>query len=125
MNGGVNTHNVRQYSPKGNPPNFNFDRNVARAKLTVGVALCGNGLIFGPDFFDQNVDGLTYLRMLDEIVLPQLAVHFNNHQWEDMFRGLWWVQDGGAPAQRILEVRYRPNGMFGDNFVRALGHNIE
>ena len=61
MNGAVNTNKVRQYSPKGNPPNFNFDRNVSHAKLTVWAALFGNGLIFGPYFFDQNVDVIAYL----------------------------------------------------------------
>ena len=62
--------------------------------------------------------------MLNEIVFPQLVVHFNNQQWEDMFRGLWRVQDG-APAHCFIEVRERLNDVFGDNHVIALGHNTE
>ena len=31
MNGEVNSHNVRQYAPKGHPPAFNFERNDFRA----------------------------------------------------------------------------------------------
>ena len=45
---GLNSHNVRQYAPKGHPPAFNFERNYSRAKLTVWAALCGNGVILGP-----------------------------------------------------------------------------
>ena len=33
-----------------------------------------NGVILGPYFFDQNVNGLAYLRMLNEFVFPQLAI---------------------------------------------------
>ena len=58
MNGEVNTHNVRQYAPKGQPPASNFQRNGSRAKLTVWAGLCGNGLIIGPYFFERNVNGI-------------------------------------------------------------------
>ena len=97
MNGEVNTHNVSEYAPKGQPPAFNFERRNSRGKLIVWAALCGNGMVLGPYFFDQNVDGLAYLRMLNEFAFPQLAIHFNNQHWEVMFRGLWWAQDG-APS---------------------------
>ena len=123
MNGQVNTHNVREYAPRGNPPAFNFDRSRERAKLTVWAGVCGNGLILGPYFFYANVDGLSYLRMLNDFVFPQLANHFNNQYWEGMFRGLWWAQDG-APAHRLLVVRYRLNEAF-MNRVVGLGHNVE
>ncbi len=115
---------MRQYSPKGHPPEFNFARNDSRAKITVWAALCGNGLIFGPYFFEGNVNGMLYLQMLNEFVFPQLAVHFGNQHWEDMFWGLWWLQDG-APAHRLIEVRDRLNRVFGNNRVVGLGHNIE
>lgn len=124
MNGEVNSQNVRQYAPRGQPPDFNFERNDSRVKLSVWAALCGNGLVIGPYFFEGNVNGLAYLQMLNEFVLPQLAEHFGNQHWEDMFRGLWWVQDG-APAHRLIEVRDRLIRMFGINRVIALGHDIE
>ena len=44
LNGEVNTQNVRAYAPKGHPPEFNFNRNDSRLKVTVWAALCGNGL---------------------------------------------------------------------------------
>ena len=96
----------------------------SRAKLTIWAALCGNGVILGPYFFDGNVNDLAYLRMLNEFALPQLAIHFNNQFWEGLFRGLWWAQDG-APAHRLIEFRDRLNEVFGENRVIALQHNVE
>ena len=78
MNGEVNTQNVRQYAPKGHPPTFNFEKSNSREHLTVWAALCGIGMIFGPYFFERNVNGITYLRMFNEFVFPQLVEHFNN-----------------------------------------------
>ena len=45
LNGHVASRNVRMYSEKGNPPNFNFDVPCSREKVTVWAALCGNGRI--------------------------------------------------------------------------------
>ena len=104
LNGDVNSHNVREYAPKGNPPAFNFVRTNSRAKLAIWAAFCGNGVILEPYFFYGNVNGLAYLRMLNEFAFPQLAIHFNNQFWERLFRGLWLAQDG-APAHRLIEVR--------------------
>ena len=60
MNGKVTTHNVRQYAPKGNPPEFNYDVDFSREKLNVWAALCGNGLLLGPFFFQNNMNGNGY-----------------------------------------------------------------
>ena len=87
INGEVCTHNVRQYAQKGHPPEFNFERNASREKLHIWAAICGNGVILGPYFFDRNVTGIVYLRMLNEFVFPQLVVHFGNQYWEGHFRG--------------------------------------
>ncbi len=81
-------------------------------------------MIFGPYFFEQNVNRIAYLRMFNEFVFPQLAERFNNQHWEGMFRGLWWAQDG-APAHRLIAVRDRLNAVFGNNRVIGLGHNVE
>ena len=67
------------------PPEFNFDWNNSRAKLTVWVGLCGNGDILGPYFFERNVDGIAYLQMLLENVFPMLVVHFRNQVENDCF----------------------------------------
>jgi hypothetical protein len=109
MDGEVNWHNVRRYAPKGHPREFNFNRSDCRAKLTVWAGLCGNGVILGPYFFEGNVDGVAYLQMLHEYVLPLLPVHFRDHFENGLFGDLWWAQDG-ALAHRLLEVRDRLNG---------------
>jgi hypothetical protein len=119
MNGEVNTQNVREYVPA-----FNFERSSSCEHLTVWAALCGNGMIFGPYFFEGNVNGVAYLRMFNEFVFPQLAEHFNNPHWEGMFRGLWWAQDG-APAHRLVKVRDQRNAVFGNNRIIGLGHHVE
>ena len=105
--------------------------NTRRSTLTNQVIvtnclakLCGNGLIFGPYFFEENVNGRAYLRMLNDFVFPEFLNHFNNQYWEGMFRGLWWAQDG-PPAHRHLKVRDRLNETFGENRVVGLGHNVE
>ena len=100
---------MREYAPKGDPPAFNF--NKSSTKLSVWAGVCSNGLILGRYFFHANVDGRTYLRMLNDFAFPQLANHFNNQYWEGMFRGLWWAQD------RLLEVRDRLNKTFDENRV--------
>ena len=41
----------------------NFERSNSRVHLTVWAAVCGNGLIIGPYFFDGNVNGNAYLRI--------------------------------------------------------------
>jgi hypothetical protein len=124
MDGEVNLHNVRRYAPKGHPPEFNFNRSDSQAKLTVWAGLCGNGVILGPYFFEGNVDGVAYLQILHEYDLPLLAVHFRDHFENGLFRDLWWAQDG-TPAHQLLEVRDRLNGVFGNDRVIVLGHNIE
>ena len=124
MNGEVNSQNVCQYAPKGHPPEFNFNRNNSRAKLTVWVGLCGNGVILGPYFFERNVNGIAYLQMLLENVFPILVVHFRNQVENGLFRDLYWAQDG-APAHRLVEVRDRLNEVFGNDHVIGLGHDVE
>lgn len=51
MSGQVNTWNVRQYSRARQPPEFNFDVNIRKQKVTVWLALTGRGKVIGPFFF--------------------------------------------------------------------------
>ena len=51
LNGSVNTHNVRQYAPRGQKPlDFSYEKRDSRQKLTVWIGLIGNGDIIGPYF---------------------------------------------------------------------------
>ena len=88
MNGKVNTQNVREYAPIGQAPEFNFNVNMSRQKLTVWLGLCGNGQVIGPFFFERNVNGVRYLQMLNDNVVPQLQALFDR-QHGGVFRRLW------------------------------------
>ena len=77
MNGQVNSHNVVQYAPKGEAPDFHYDRNNSREKVTVWAAVCGNGTILGPYFFDANMNGQTYLNMINDDVVTEMMLRYN------------------------------------------------
>ena len=94
----VNTWNIREYTPKGQVPEFICERNDSREKITVWVGLCGNGTLLGLYIFDRNVSGYNYLQMINSFTFPQLQEHFNN-QFDGVFQHLWWFQDG-SPAHR-------------------------
>ena len=123
MNGKVNTRNVRQYAPAGNPPPFNFERNVSRAKVNVWAGMCGNGVLLGPFFIEGNLNGISYYNLLIERVFPSLMANFRDQFDDDHFLRLWWVQDG-APVHTLLMVRGILMEMF-QNRVIALHHDIE
>ena len=44
LNGKVNTPNVLEYGPVGEPPNFNFHRSSTREKVTVWIGIVVNGV---------------------------------------------------------------------------------
>lgn len=122
MNGEVNTQNVRCYAPRGHPPEDNkYEKSNSREKFHVWIGLCGNGAIVGPHFFDRNVNGRTYLDMLNEIAFPSIAREYQ--RFGDVFERLWWFQDG-APAHGTREVRRRLSEVF-ENRVVALRHDVE
>jgi hypothetical protein len=123
MNGSVNTQNVREYAPKGQPPDFFYQRNECRTRITVWVGLCGNGKLIGPFFFEGSVNGLRYLEMLNEKVFPKLVQLFGDQFDGDHFSRLWWAQDG-APAHGALDIRAWLAEFF-PNHTIALHHNHE
>ena len=96
MNGEVNTQNVREYAPWGNAPNFYYDRNDSRAKITVWV-----GALTSPFFYEGNVSGEN---LLNEAVFPQLAEMCGDQFENGTFQRLCQAQDG-APGHRAREVR--------------------
>ena len=101
MNGEVCNHNdnVRQDALTGRPSKFNFSRQ----KLHIW-AICGNGVILGPNFVDGNVTGIAYIRMLDEFVYHKwFYILETSIDWEGHFRNVWWVQ--GATQHRVIDVR--------------------
>ena len=125
LNSSLNTHNIRQYSPRGQRPlNFSYEKKNSRQKVTVWVGLVGNGTLLGPYFLDQNVNGECYLNMINDQVVPTLdqMPRFARRR-NGQFRRLWWAQDG-APAHRRRIVTDRLHQLFG-NRVISLNEEVE
>lgn len=61
--------------------------------------------LIGPFFFDGNVNGESYLNMLQEFLIPQLASMGMNP------REIWFQQDG-APSHRTRAVKEFLNDTF-------------
>ena len=118
LNGSTNTKNLVFYAPKEHPPAQNYNVPESREKLTVFIGLCGEGTLIGLYFFAGNVTGQTYLEMLNQMVIPELAL---NH-WLD-FNQLWWAQDG-APAHRSRAVQDCLGEIFDDRII-CHGRNPE
>ena len=125
MNGHVSTHNVVMYAPRGEPPDFHYDVPESREKVTVWAALCGNGEILGPHFFDANVNGEIYVNMIDAQVVPEMDLIYDRDIFGDVRYGenIWWFQDG-APCHQRRIVTDRIEELFGNQVV-ALNHGIE
>ena len=117
MNGKVISHNLRCYAPKGHPPLFHFDMNICKEKLSLWIGLCGNGRLVGHFFYDNTQNGLKYLDMIIDEIIPELRRIYG-----DQFGRIWWFEDG-ASAHRPLIVRERLHELFGDHIV-ALNHEI-
>jgi hypothetical protein len=115
LNGEVNSHNVREYAPKGNPPAFNFERKNSRAKLTIWAALSGNGVILGG--ISTNAEASSLFRNLPFT----LTINFGRDYFE-VFGGHKMALQQIAS---LHEVRDRLNEVFGENRVIALQHNVE
>ena len=65
MDGTVNTDNVRMYAPKGDKPDFGFQRNNSCQNVTVW---CG---MLEPCFSEGNANGGNYLEILNSLILLQ------------------------------------------------------
>ena len=76
-------------APVNQAPDIHYNVNDSRQKLTVWVELCGNGDILGPFFFDGNVNGESYLTLLNDEVIPLMTVLFQNQFYENRFQRLW------------------------------------
>ena len=76
------------YAPANPAPDFDYNVNDNRQKLTVWVKLCGNGDILGPFFSDGNVNGQSYLNLFNKKVIPLMRVLFQNQFHENRFQRL-------------------------------------
>ena len=91
MNGKVISRNTREHAPKGQPPPYYYEQSSSREKVNVWAALCGDGTILGPYFFDDNINGIMYLNLLNEEIVPELMIHFEHNLIADvLFPNIWW-----------------------------------
>jgi len=125
LNGSAHTHNVAHYAPKGQPPDFKYVTPESREKVTIWAGLCDNGSIIGPCFFDENVNGVRYVDMINDEIVPDMNTIFNFNLFADVHfeQNVWWFQDG-APCHRPAIVRNRLRDLFGQQVV-AIGHDRE
>ena len=124
MNGTVSCHNVRRYAPKGEAPDFNYDVSTSREKVIVWAAVCGNGSVIGPYFFEENINGVVYLAMINGNLVEDMNVLFEYDIFGHVrFPNCWWFQDG-APCHRVRAVTDRLRELFGNQTV-ALNHRRE
>ena len=76
-----------------------FERKLSKEKKTVWMGLYSNGVALEQLFFDANINGMMYLELLNEQVLPVLLNTFNIQFLNGRFQRLWWSQ-GVSPPHR-------------------------
>jgi len=69
LNGQIN---IIKYAPRGEMPDIHYDVPASRDKINVWAALCGNGSILGPHFFENNLNGQDYLDLINDEIVPQM-----------------------------------------------------
>ena len=77
------------YAPANQPPDFHYNVNDSRQKLTVWIGLCGNGDILGPFFFDRNVNRQSCLNLLNHEVKSLMTVFIQSQFHENRFQRVW------------------------------------
>ncbi|KAF2351688.1 Protein of unknown function DUF4817 [Trinorchestia longiramus] len=71
LNGKVNNHKVSTYTPKNQPPNFNFDVRISREKVSMWMGLCGNGHVIS-HFYNNNLNRVEYIDLINNRIVPRL-----------------------------------------------------
>ena len=98
------------YQPENQSPDFHYNVNDTRQKLTTWVGLCGNGDMLGPFFFDENFYGQSYLNLLNDEVIPLMSVISKSIPWKSI--STFVVGPGWGPLS--WAVRARLNQLFGE-----------
>ena len=104
MNGTVSTQNVRCYAPKGEAPNFRFEKNDCREKITGMGRSLWKWRTPRTLFSQWKFKWCWISKNANNDILPELERHFANQLINGNFQRLWWAQDG-APAHRLIAVR--------------------
>ena len=106
LDGTVNLHNAVYYATQN--PNVTLEHHLHSPSVMVWAGMWSGGLI-GPYFFEENVDGPSYLHMLETFLIPNLIGHLGLDQ-------VYFQQDG-APAHFSLQVRHFLEATFPDRVI--------
>lgn len=106
LDGGMNRHNCRHWSTEN--PHWKVEKALNSPKIMVWAALGFSGII-GPAFFEGNVDGDSYLDMLQTQFSPTFLQLQNSSE-------LIFMQDG-APPHWSKKVRDWLNEVFPGRWI--------
>ena len=111
LNGKVNTWNAREYASVGSTPNFNYNVRTSHQDITEWGGF--------PFFFD-NVNGTSYLDMLNKENVPTLALLFSGQfSYMNACKSF-----GGFKDNHLREVKQCLEEVF-QNRVIAVNHEME
>lgn len=117
LNGEVNRHNCRYWSDT-NPHWFRETHTQYPEKLNVWAGILGDHIV-GPFFIDGNLNGATYLELLDTTVDPTITELLEND--ENLFENQLIFQQDGAPPHYSLPVREYLNNRFPGRWIGRRG----
>lgn len=101
LNGNVNRQNVRYWSDE-NPHIFRENHTQTPEKVNVWAGILGDHII-GPIFLDENLTGVLYLNLLQNVIHPQIEETVANNRVE--FENPVIFQQDGAPPHFFRPVR--------------------
>ena len=84
----INTWNQREYTSKGQVPEFVYERNDSQKEIIVSADLCKNESLLDLYIFNGNANDYNYLQMIKNFAFLKLQKHFNN-QRDGNFKRLW------------------------------------
>ena len=117
VNGTVNRHNCRYWSDT-NPRIYHEVHTQNPQKLNVWAGIFGDHII-GPFFLPGNLNGDTYLDLLENTIIPALIEIMENDQRYQEENAIF--QQDGAPPHYALPVRQFLDETFPDRWIGRRG----
>ena len=108
--GTVNRHNSVYYRTEN--PHIKYEVNQFSKKIMVWLGVTYDGII-GPYFFEENVNGKTYLDMLQNYMVPIIETRSNFHEL--------WYQHVDAPAHYSKDVSIFLDQIFSNRWIGRRG----
>ena len=106
LHGGHNIQNTRIWAQF--QPDESHEVPLNDEKVMVWCAFSGNN-VYGPYFFDENVNWVNYLQLLKNFFWPKFSKLAEKNKY--------YFQQDGAPPHRKKEVQEWLKSKFGDNFL--------